>query len=297
MSDSLSYTIKLDHLALIAIRGNKAADFLQGQLTCDIRQVNATQTHLAAHCNAKGRVLSTCRVIHYQNQLYLLIPKSMQEIVIQQLKRYAVLSKVILEATDELHLLGCVGNSLAHELAAYFTLPTTTDAAHSTEHALIIRIRGDQTRFLLLYPKQLPETLSRSLQEIYPQMGAERWQLLDIQSGIPSIYPNSSELFTPHMINYTALNAVSFNKGCYTGQEVVARTEYLGKSKRGLWLASIVSEVLPLPGENLYSEQEQPIGTVVDAAFEAPSNCQLLAVINNITDANPTHFNPGISKK
>lgn len=276
MVDSYSYIIPLEHLGVVAIRGTKAMDFLQGQLTCDMREVTLVQTRLAAHCNVKGRVLSSFRVIQYDGQLYLITPKTMQAAVIQQLTKPAQLSRVTLEIEDKLQLLGCVGDSLSQKLTTYFpSLPAATDSAQPGNNALAIRIRNDQTRFLIVHDSTLPLA---SLD--YPRHDDNYWQLLEIQSGIASIQPGSSGLFTPHMLNYPALNAVSFKKGCYIGQEVVARTEYLGKSKRGLWLASMTQDTLPSPGDPLYGEEETPIGTVVEAAFDEVGKCQLLAVVN-----------------
>ena len=276
MTDAASFIVNLDHLALIAVRGAKALDFLQGQLTCDMREVTSIQTRLAARCNVKGRVLFSCRVIVYTGQFYLLTPKTMQAMVIQQLTKPAQLSRVTLEIENRLQLLGSVGDSFVEKLAPYFpSLPETSDTAQFNNNALAIRIRNDQTRFLVLHDRAFPLAALG-----HPQGDSNYWQLLDIQSSIANIYPNSSGLFTPHMLNYPALNAVSFNKGCYIGQEVVARTEYLGKSKRGLWLASIPHDTLPLPGEPLYGNDEALIGTVVEAVFDEAGNCQLLAVVN-----------------
>lgn len=282
MADSPSFIVNLDHLGLIAIRGNKAMDFLQGQFTCDMREVTPTQTRLAAHCNAKGRVLSSFRVIHYDGQLYLITPKTMQTAIIQQLIKPAQLSRITLEIEDKLQLLGCVGDSLSQKLTTYFPcLPEATDAAQLSNNALAIRIRNDQARFLVVYDQAF------SLAPLdHPQRNNDYWRLLDIQSGIASIQPGTSGLFTPHMLNYPALNAVSFKKGCYIGQEVVARTEYLGKSKRGLWLASIAYDTLPLPGDPLYGKDETLVGTVVEAAFDEAGDCQLLAVANTAAAVN-----------
>lgn len=283
MLHSQSVIVKLSHLTFIAVRGARAAEFLQGQLTCDVREVNDTQSRLAAHCNPKGRVLSTFRVLCYQDQFYLLTPASMQPLVIEQLKRYAALFKVSLEPTEELLLLGCVGNTLAHDLALHFDgVPETVDTTHSKDALRIIRILGEQPRFMLYGTADAMTALSTELTNRYPQLDSTHWRLLDIQNGIPNIYPTSRELFTPHMLNYPTLNAVSFTKGCYIGQEVVARTQYLGKTKRHLWLATLDTDQLPAPGEKLYGDKEQETGTVVDAEFITAGSCQLLAVVNEL---------------
>jgi folate-binding protein YgfZ len=92
-----------------------------------------------------------------------------------------------------------------------------------------------------------------------------QWRLFNIQQGIPTIYPQTNEMFTPHMLNLPELGAVSFNKGCYLGQEVIARTEYLGKSKRQMFQKEIISNKTLSPGEEVYNEASEKIGIIVDA--------------------------------
>lgn len=114
------------------------------------------------------------------------------------------------------------------------------------------------------------------------QAATEAWRLGNIMAGIPTIYPQTSELFTPHMINFHLIKGVSFNKGCFVGQEVIARTEHLGKSKRHMYRLQGVSDKRPEPGDPVFS-QGQEVGTVVDASPdpELPSGYQLLAVIHD----------------
>src|SRR5262249_51229200 len=114
------------------------------------------------------------------------------------------------------------------------------------------------------------------------QAATESWKLENIMAGIPTIYPQTSELFTPHMINYHLINGVSFNKGCFVGQEVIARTQHLGKLKRHMYRLQVISDKRPEPGDPVFS-REQEVGTVVDASPDPQlqSGYQLLAVIHD----------------
>ncbi len=285
--------IKLTHLTPIAVNGDKARDFLQGQLTCDIRDITPTQIRLTAHCSPKGRVLSSFHVIQFLDTLYLIAPDIMQHAIIQQLKKYAVFSRVTLQPTEQ-RILGCVGETAVAALRQLIgTLPEQPDQAMTHEALLIIRMHGEQPRYVIFgAPAAIAILQTATLQTATLQQAlaandlmddlqdtSEHWRLLDIQAGMATIYPETSDLFTPQMLNYPALNAVSFSKGCYTGQEVIARTHYLGKAKRHLQYLISSATVLPKPGESLFDAQQQPIGTIIDAAQDAQGKCHVLAVV------------------
>jgi folate-binding protein YgfZ len=109
----------------------------------------------------------------------------------------------------------------------------------------------------------------------------ENWRLRNIQSGVPTVHKKTVGLFTPHQINLQLLNAVSFNKGCYTGQEIIARMQYLGKLKQQMYRVNIESEKNFVPGAKLYNTEGQEVGELVDSAFLTPQNLQALVVLNN----------------
>lgn len=274
--------IQLLSLSLIKITGTKQDAFLQGQLTCDIRDITPAQSRLAAHCNAKGRVLATMRVINFQESFYLLLPRNMLELTLKGLGKFAPFSRVMLAEEPALTLIGCYGENITTHLTAILgNLPQQPDQVTRGEGWLCTRIHGSEPRFILM---GMPIAIHALQQKLTPHCTVLTddisWRLLDIQNGIANIYPETMNLFTPHMLNYPQLNAVSFTKGCYVGQEIIARTHYLGKAKRHLQLMTLDTEKLYHPGEILYNDKQQEIGIVIDAIHSSSRECQLLAVIH-----------------
>lgn len=256
---------KLSHLTAITVQGEKAATFLQGQLTCDVRDITTQQTRLAAHCNPKGRVVFSLRLITFQGQFHIIVPTSMAQLVTARLEKYAQLSRVQLQVNEKLHILGCYGS--ATEFFPTLQLPQVADQAIAHEESLLIREPGEPERFLIV-------TRSNTFEQLLTAEN-NQWQDCAIHNQIASIYPESSDLFTPHMLNYPALNAVSFKKGCFIGQEIIARTHYLGKAKRHLKILPSPSSQLK-PGDKLLDEQGLEIGVVVE---QAKNQEFLLAVV------------------
>ncbi|QGU32566.1 YgfZ/GcvT domain-containing protein [Thermochromatium tepidum] len=261
----------LSHLGLIAARGADAANFLQGQLTNDVRELSASHTQLSAHCSQKGRILTLFRVLRLGETLYLQTPLERVAETIQRLSRFILRAKVSLsDAGNELIRIGLAGATAAELLAAQ-GLPTPerdNGLAQSGEIA-VIRIPGATPRFELLGPF---EPLRRLWEVLAPQAApanAVDWTRLDIQAGLPNVYQRTVETFVPQMLNLQLIDGLSFNKGCYTGQEVVARMQFLGKLKRRMYLAEVEREAPPEPGEELSaasSTSQQTDGWVVDSA-------------------------------
>jgi tRNA-modifying protein YgfZ len=266
-------------LALIKINGANAESFLQGQLTCDLREVSALQSRLAAHCNAKGRVLATLRVIKFQQDFYLILPSNMAALTLKELGKYAPFSRVTLQQSAEITLLGCYSDKIAQDLHQILgNLPKQPDEAITTPAAILcIRLLADKPRFILIGHPTAMQPVQQTLSRQYPSVDSHIWRRLDIENGIAVISPPTSDLFTPHMLNYPQLNAVSFNKGCYIGQEVIARTHYLGKVKRHLTLLMLEKEYRP--GDKLYNAEQQKIGVVIDAVQTGPLEFRVLAVM------------------
>lgn len=265
-----STIIELNHLSLLAISGPDAEKFLQGQLTCDVREVTSQQSRLAAHCNPKGRIITSFRLLRLQDTFYLLLPQSMLEIATSNLQKYAIFSKVtISEATDTLAKIGLAGPTIDNILASYFpALPQTVDTMIEHNGVSLIRVDTLASRYLAIGKHEVLGSLQQNLLAQLPVSAEKTWDLLDIQAGIPSIYPETSGLLTPHQINYQLLNGVSFKKGCYTGQEVITRMQYLGKLKQHMYRAEIIATETPQPAAKICCQEDgnlQAVGEVVMA--------------------------------
>ena len=276
----------LSHFGLIAAQGADAERFLQGQLTCDVRQVTAEHSLIGAHCNPKGRGLASFRLFRREDSYVLQLPGAMTAAALSRLRKYLLMSKATLEdASDALARIGVAGPNAENLLkSALGAVPATMNGVISTGlHPSItaIRLPGRQPRFELHGSASELITVWNALKPDVTPVGAEPWRLLDILAGMPTIYPETVEAFVPQMINLQQLEGISFQKGCYTGQEIVARTHYLGKLKRRMYLARIDSLNAPRPGDALFSPQtdaSQSPGQLADACHYPGGGAVVLAV-------------------
>lgn len=281
--ESPSLLANLSQLGLIQVSGQNSQNFLQGQFTCDVREVTPTQSRLGAYCNAKGRIIAIFCLYQFQNQFYLLLPQNILQNTLSQLKKYAVFSKVELtDVSAQWQLLGCSGiqgqMQLEKECA---NLPQEVDTVVAYSDHLVLRVPGKLPRFEIIGSKQAIDKLHDALSQYLVSADDKDWHLLDMDAGIPRIYPETIEQFTPHMVNLPELNGVSFKKGCYVGQEIVARTHYLGKAKRRMHKAYLNAPKPPQPGDPLMNRAQQEIGTIVDCALIKDHFYHLLVIVQD----------------
>jgi tRNA-modifying protein YgfZ len=280
----------LSHLGIISAYGEDAADFLQGQLTNDIRDVSIQHSQLSACCTAKGRMLSNFRIFKREETFYLRLPLEQLESTLKRLHMFMLMSKLTLEnASDSLVHIGVSGPTAESELASHISeLPDQIDDVTQSDGYTVIRLPGIHPRFEIHAELEAMQKLWNHLDVNAAAIGAGPWNLLDILSGIPTIYPETSEAFVPQMANMQVINGVSFQKGCYTGQEIVARMQYLGKLKRHMYRIYIETNDEVKPGDALYSPESksgQGTGTIVDAQLDAvEGGYEALAVID-VNDA------------
>ena len=230
----------LDHLALIRVSGDDAAHFLQGQLTCDVRTLTDAAASIAAFCNPKGRVISTLLLLKNGSEFWLVLPRSLLDKVIQKLRMYVLRSKVQLCDGRESHQILGLNYPQAHP-----SLTWHAKAFRIThESGVMVALPSTHPRFLYLSERDAPSSLMATLDAAhFVQSSAEIWRYQDIGDGFPWFEIDRTEQFIPQMLNIDGLGGISFNKGCYTGQEIVARTHYLGKAKRQLFVAECQGEI------------------------------------------------------
>ncbi|RDH40710.1 MAG: folate-binding protein [Candidatus Aquirickettsiella gammari] len=272
--------IDLSDLGLLQVTGKHAKQFLQGQLTCNLEEVNEHQTRLGAHCDVKGRVQATFRLFFYQNAYYFLLPRHMVQHLLVALKKYAVFSKVDLsDVSDNWQKMGVYGSGIATLLRTQKLYTKEENGLVAHEPTLSLSIPGPSPRFILLSSSH--KSITSIVTTCSPQT-LNDWYLFDIMAGIPTIYPETSAEFTPHQLNYPALGGVSFNKGCYIGQEIIARTQYLGKPKSRLYRVSFQANKHALPGTSLLEKGEQTRkGTVIMSAKDGFNHYQALVCLQN----------------
>jgi hypothetical protein len=282
-SDADCALVDLSHLGLIAVGGPEAVDFLQGQVSNDVRELSETHSQLSSHCSPKGRMLANFRALRVEESIFLVLPRTQIEPLLKRLQMFRLRAKVAIDdASDALVCFGLIGRCADAALGELFgPLPEADNDVARAGDATLIRVAGPVPRFLFIGPAEQAAALWQLAAETAVQANPELWALSDIRAGIPTIVPETSDAFVPQMANMQLIDGVSFTKGCYTGQEVVARMQYLGKLKRRMYTAEVAADDAPPPGTVLSvpgSRSEQAPARVVDARTVAPGRVELLVV-------------------
>lgn len=278
MTDTAFFCV-LSHEGVLAIRGADAGKFLQGQLTCNLNYLSPTRASLGARCTPKGRMQSSFRILAQGDGYLLAMARELVEAQLADLSRFAVFSKSRLhDESDAWVRFGlCGGDGVLVSLG--LDLAQTADEVTSEHGLLAVRLADGRAE--LWVPVEQAETIRARLAAQLPEAALGAWLLAQVRAGVGQVFGSTRELFIPQMINLQALGGVSFKKGCYTGQEIVARMQYLGKLKRRLHRLSAegASSELPAPGVELFSPVHgSSVGEVVLAA-SAEQGIELLAVL------------------
>ena len=274
----------LSHLGVIAVHGADAESFLQSQLSNDISQINETTTQLDAYCTPKGRILGLMRVFRQGETFYLRLPQDTLEAVIQRLRMYVMRADVTVEdVSDNFLRIGISGAGAIDEIGTIMSgIPAGVDQVAHSGNITLLRVPGEPPRFeAYISALDTARKLWDSLNVHGAPVGESAWRLLEIEAGLPNIFAATSELFVPQMTNLQLLNGVSFKKGCYPGQEIVARMQYLGTLKRRMYRGHINTDQALSPGDSLFTatNSEQAVGRIVDAQPHPDRGQSALAVI------------------
>jgi folate-binding protein YgfZ len=264
-----SWLVQLDDIEIIAVTGADGERFLQGQLSANMSRLTPTQSLRAALCNLKGRVVADLRVLRHGEQILLICRAGMAEIVVATLKKYIVFFKASLQLVSEQYVaLGIAGESCAETLNAVGVQPPAgVDACILSHGGAFIRIEESPARFLCVLDGNQGE-LAAMLSSRCDSGSARDWRLADIVAGIAHIRPGQQELYTPQVLNYDINGIIDFKKGCYTGQEVVARMYYRAEAKKRLRHVSLDPDQ-PLPAS----------GDVVDAVELSGGKTEALVIM------------------
>lgn len=272
----------LSHYGIIEAQGNEASDFLQHQFSNDINQVDETHGQLSSYCSPKGRILASLKIIRFKNNYLLRLPADTLEATLKRLRMFILRSQVTLDdASDKLARFGVSGKAASQLLSDNnISVPADINQVIQQEEFCVVKSPGVHPRYEFYgNPEALIELWDSFKSEAAP-VGSSVWSLLDIEAGVPDVFHNTVEAFVPQMANLHAIGGVSFKKGCYPGQEVVARMQYLGKLKRRMYRAHCNTTTLPGSGENLYSSSsDDSVGKVVQAQPAPQGGIELLAVL------------------
>lgn len=269
----------LSHWSLIRADGKDAETFLQGQFSNDLRLIGTT-SQLHAYCNAQGRMLAILRIFRRDDALFLQLPASLAEATLKRLRMFVLRAQVKLELVDDSLLrIGLSGPELVKELSRV-SLPLPEENGCITQDGItILRLPGPHARTELIGPAEAIQRIWETVNAT--AVGAGAWGWLDIVAGLPVVLPETVEQFVPQMANLDLVGGINFKKGCYPGQEIVARMHYLGRLKQRMYLAHLSGEACPRPGEPLFAPDfgDQAAGMVVDAQRAPAGGCDLLAVL------------------
>jgi len=273
----------LSHLSLIRVDGDDASNFLQGQLSNDIRLVTSSHSQLSAYSSPQGRMFAIFRVFMHDSAHFLQLPTLLLETTLKRLRMFVLRAKVRLDHADaEWVRIGVSGPNVETILAnAGVAAPKSVDGCDSHGNFTSLRLPGPWPRFEIIGRIDAMKDLWERIRPHVTAVGDTAWSWLDIAAGIPTVLPGTVEAFVPQMVNLELLGGINFKKGCYPGQEIVARMHYLGRLKQRMVRASVDTAARPLPGTALYAPDfaGQSAGTVVDAQPGPENGFDLLAVV------------------
>lgn len=271
---------ELSQYTVIEAAGEDAEKYLQGQLTCDVSKLATGHSTLAANCDPKGKMLSLFRLIRLTSDcFYLLIHKELVESGLANLKKYAVFSKITFTELDS-RIIGIAGEQAQDTVAEkYAQTADSTRPVLITENHIQIYVQTRQPRYIII-SQAAPWTFNSH---------AGEWDLLDIQDGVPLLSAKTQNEFLPQALNLQLLeNAISFRKGCYIGQEMVARAKYRGANKRAMFTLAGNNDCIPPVGsevEILLDTGWRKTGTII-SAVSFQQVLWLQAVLNKDSGAN-----------
>ncbi|TFH09506.1 MAG: folate-binding protein [Nitrosomonadales bacterium] len=273
--------VDLSHFGLIHFSGEDAATFLQGQLSCDVRKIDFFTAKYGSCCTPKGRMLASFLIWQDDNGYFMQVPMTLLITLENRLSMFVLRSKVKLTDDSNTNVrIGIAGNRSAEAVKEIFgAAPSPYLGVIHSEHGSILCLA--QNRFeIIATPKYAPK-LWKHLRKYALPVGKPCWEWLEVKAGIPIITPATQERFVPQMANLEAIGGISFQKGCYPGQEIVSRTQYLSKLKRRMYLANIPTKEPVAAGDELYSDDraKQSSGMIVNAAPSPEGGYDVLAVI------------------
>ncbi len=249
----------------IELTGPDAATYLQGQISCDVNQV-AEKAQLGCCCNIKGRVQTIFHLFTLPAEsqqppaYYLSLPLVMVEKTLARLKQYAMFSKVTIAASDQIIGIGCYSPQRSLQLP--------------TDHAAIVELVPDY--YEIYAPQSEIAMIWQQLAQHYTAVTNEFWHQQRMNMGLATIYPDSYEQFLPHDLNLHCIDGLNFNKGCYTGQEIISRMHYRAKLKNHMHLIKLSEAASVAPVTAVLNDAGKPVGQVVDSCHD-----YLLAIVND----------------
>lgn len=282
-SDKSTLVVPLIHQRVLSVSGEDTEKFLQGQLTCDVKNAASRGSSLGAHCNIKGHMISLFRLLGFKNdEIWMRMSHDIFDSALTNLKKYIIFSKA--KATDiseQVSGIGITGPGAQALIERLFEQsPSEDNGALKLSNGIVVRVPGNRYE-IWMETSKLIEMLDKLPDEV--GFGSTNdWILGEIDAGLPDLRTETQEDFIPQMTNLQALDGVSFTKGCYTGQEIVTRLQHRGVLKKPMYIAEVNSDIAPQPGQKVTSPSGSTVGEIVLAASikKETSLFKVLAVMN-----------------
>ncbi len=279
----------LSHDGLLLVSGDDAAAFLQGQLSNDVNSLGEGDAQITSWCSPKGRMLVTPLLWKGKQGIFLQMPRSLQPAIQKRLQMFVLRSKVKIEDLSadwiKIGVGGVNSDALEANIHAVFgAFPQQVMQSIHTDLGRVIRL--SLTRFEIIASAANAIEIWQKLSPRASKVGAGVWDLLAIRDGVIQVLPETQDQFVPQAANFELIGGVSFKKGCYPGQEIVARTQYRGILKRRLVRVHVETDTQPTPGGSIYAAEfgEQAAGHIanVAAAPEGGFDALVVAQIESI---------------
>lgn len=270
----------LSHYGIMHVAGEDAATFLQGQLCNDVLRLEVGDAQWNGWCSPKGRLLATFLLWRTTAGYYAQLPRILQATIQKRLQMYVLRAKVrLIDVSDDLVSLGIAGkmaNTSIH--AAFGAIPDAPRRAQHTAVGSVIRLSAD--RFVVVANVERAISHWEAFAAHARAVGAGVWDRHSILEGLIEVLPETQDAFVPQMANFELIGGVSFKKGCYTGQEIVARTQYRGILKRRMVRVHGESMTLPKPGDSVFSPAfpGQAAGQIANVAASPAGGFDALVV-------------------
>ncbi|WP_086932692.1 YgfZ/GcvT domain-containing protein [Agarilytica rhodophyticola] len=276
----------LDDYRLIIVEGEDSETFLQGQCTCDFALLERNIFIPGAHCSHKGRMNSNFVAARLNTKtIALRVRADISQFALEALKKYAVFSKATLQVSESYQLLGLVGDQALTTATHIFPV---SKAGEVVEHNNIFMLHHADDQIELWCPSNELSQLVEQLGALELQQNSNLWRLKNIQRGIGEVEAATLEKLIPQEINLQYIDGISFKKGCYTGQEIIARLHYRGQQKKHMYRAVIETAVSPEANTAVY---QSPVniealgkarGTVINSARVSPSHHEILVLCDDV---------------
>jgi folate-binding protein YgfZ len=273
---------QLDSWDLIRVTGEDRIKFLQSQLTCDVTKLIPGEQTLAAQCNPQGKAITIVRVIVLEDRILLTQPCSVTSKQLPELQKYAVFSKVEIGKETEYQAIGLAGRKSSDYISEKIDSAAVAKPSQLLEEGIVIKQPYPSLRYLMVIKNQQAAELINELQDKAAVFDDSLWNAMNIASGLGFIEEATSAQFIPQMLNLQAIDGISFTKGCYIGQETVARAKSRGINKRALFILTGHATTPPKAGDNVQvslNDKWKRVGTVISGCQYGDGHIELLAVL------------------